>query len=173
MCVFVLVYIEAWFTAPSAMKAPRRDLNLMKVLQEYKNMNSKISQATSQKLQRHLWYLSEEIISLALFDDEVPLATKRKWLRAMRIERTDLKTGKIENRCNKSLESIENSELADFTTNHSTRLFKILGIEHSCIDSDPNTLDDNNPSFKTARAHLKTQQVVNDHAEREVALIKQ
>ena len=92
----------------------------------------------------------------------------------MRIEETDLKTGKIEKRCTKSLESIEKSELADFGTKHSTRLFQILDIDQSFMESDPNTwYEINNLSFKTARAHLKTLQVVNDHAERGMALIKQ
>ena len=95
------------------------------------------------------------------------------WRRSPEIEETDLQMNKIEKRCNKSLELIAHSELHDFATNKSSRFFQILGINQNFMDSDPSTWDNNNPSFQMARAHLKTLQVVNDHAERGVALIKQ
>ena len=42
-----------------------------------------ISRATSKKLGRHLWYLSEELVGLAIFDPRVSLEMKRLMLAAM------------------------------------------------------------------------------------------
>lgn len=39
-CFVVLVYFKSWFTAPSSVPAPRRDLNLTKALLNYSTINS-------------------------------------------------------------------------------------------------------------------------------------
>lgn len=44
----VLVYLKFWFIAPSAIYAPRCDLNLMKALPIYNTINSYIATATSE-----------------------------------------------------------------------------------------------------------------------------
>ena len=120
MCTFiVLIYVEYWFTAPRAIQAPRRDLNLMKGLLDYRDINSSILQATSEKLKRHLWYLSEENIVLALYDDAVSLATKRKMLLAMKRNNNDQEVGKPEKRCNWSLATVAKSNLDSFASSKS------------------------------------------------------
>ena len=77
----VVLYLKAWMTASVALQAPLKDFLLMKSLQNYPVQ--KISTATSKKLGLHLWYLSEELVTMALFDSRVTPETKRKMLTAM------------------------------------------------------------------------------------------
>ncbi|KAG0710425.1 hypothetical protein GWK47_036988 [Chionoecetes opilio] len=124
MCCFVvLVYLKWWFTAPSAVKSPRRDLNLMKALLNYSTTNSTISTATSEKLQRHLWYLSEELVGLTLFDEDVSLAMMRRMLESMKrpVEDEDEEPLK---RCNRDLATLTVSQLDSFAAPKTVRLFE-------------------------------------------------
>ncbi|KAK0055989.1 hypothetical protein Bpfe_014658 [Biomphalaria pfeifferi] len=77
----VLVYLRVWITAPLAINAPLNDFLLMRQLLEYPDVN--ISSVTSKKLGLHLWYISEELVALALFDSRVPAETKKLMLAAM------------------------------------------------------------------------------------------
>ena len=67
----VTVYIKAWFTCPSTASAPRQDLEMLSQLLEYKKVNEQVASAALTTFRRHLWYLSEQLVGLAFFDDEV------------------------------------------------------------------------------------------------------
>jgi len=77
----VHLYVKAWFQAPSAISAPHNDLLLLKDTDSYKDINPTVSGIAMKKFLGHLWYLSEELIALAFFDDEVPNDVKRKIVR--------------------------------------------------------------------------------------------
>ena len=64
--------MEASFPA----SAPRNDLGLLKMLYDYPDKN--IATTALNKLSGHLWYLSEELVALAFFDQEVPDDMKRQ-----------------------------------------------------------------------------------------------
>ena len=73
LCIFgILVYIEAWFTAPVAREAPRRDVNLTKSLLQLVNEKN-----TLNKLSKHFWYFSEELVALSFFNN-FSLEVKRR-----------------------------------------------------------------------------------------------
>ena len=130
----------------------------MKGLLDYRDINSSISQAISEKLKRHLWYLSEENIVLALFDDAVSLATKRKMLLAMKRNNNDQEVEKPEKRCNWSLATVAKSNLDSFVSSKSV-FFEILNIDTDLLKSDPSTWEIN-PSFNSTKEKLKSLQVV-------------
>ena len=46
-------------------------LHFLKTLVKYENINNKISKAALAKLASHMWYLSEELVGLALLDRNV------------------------------------------------------------------------------------------------------
>ncbi|GBN25645.1 hypothetical protein AVEN_184859-1 [Araneus ventricosus] len=48
----------------------------LKSLKAYENVNESISKAALQKFSQNLWYLTDEIAVLALFDDDVDEETK-------------------------------------------------------------------------------------------------
>ena len=84
MCVFaVIIYLKAWFTAPLAASAPRNDLQLLQDLYSYRQYDDKIATATCKKLEHHLWYLSEYLVGLAVFDPKVSCETKRNMATAL------------------------------------------------------------------------------------------
>ncbi|GBN52281.1 hypothetical protein AVEN_253202-1 [Araneus ventricosus] len=58
-----------------AVKAPYRDLCFLKA---YEKVNESISKAALQKFNQHLWYFTDEIAVLVLFDDEEDEETKLK-----------------------------------------------------------------------------------------------
>ena len=61
------------------MRAANSDLQLLQLLHAYPMKD--ISAATSRKMANHLWYLSEDLILLSLFDPHVDLATKKAMIK--------------------------------------------------------------------------------------------
>lgn len=74
----VTTYVKAWFTSLSAILAPNNDLTLMQQLILYKKINSSVSQAAFKKMIKHLWYLSDQLAIMSLFDDSIDLSVKEK-----------------------------------------------------------------------------------------------
>lgn len=88
VCIFViLIYLKLWFTSSSAIQAPKNDLELMKKLILYKNINLSIAKKACKKMADHLWYLNEELAALSLFDDEVPMELKKKCVKQFELKK--------------------------------------------------------------------------------------
>jgi len=64
-----------------AVEAPLNDFQLMTQLLGYPE--AKISAVTSKKLGMHVWYLSEELVTMALFDSQISAKTKNLMVAAM------------------------------------------------------------------------------------------
>jgi hypothetical protein len=75
-----LLYTKVWIEAPLAAEAPRNDLNFWLNLKKYEAIDSEISIAARMVLERHLWYLSDELVGLALFSTEVTSIEKSELL---------------------------------------------------------------------------------------------
>ena len=89
ICIFIIrFYVQAWFGCPLPHKAPCQDLDFIKSLKSYENIDPTISKAAIKKLCGHLWYLSEEAAALAFFDDTVPIETKQFMVKALQNEGT-------------------------------------------------------------------------------------
>lgn len=77
VCLFIAVlYVKPWLQCSLAVKAPNQDLCFLKRLKDYETVDKVIAKAALSKFSQHLWYLSEEIAILSLFDDEVDKQTK-------------------------------------------------------------------------------------------------
>jgi hypothetical protein len=63
------VYMRAWFEAPLSAAAPANDLRFLRQLSLYGN--PVVSEAAVTAFSRHLWYLSEVTVGMALFDPSV------------------------------------------------------------------------------------------------------
>ena len=72
--------MKPWFTAGDASSAPWTNLTLLAQLRGFHHTVGRIA---AKKLEGHLWYLSPELVSLALCDDLVPSNTKRAMVSAM------------------------------------------------------------------------------------------
>lgn len=77
VCLFIVTsYVKPWLRCNLAVKAPYQDLCFLRTLKQYERIDKTISNAALKKFSQHLWYLSEEIVILSLFDDEVDIKTK-------------------------------------------------------------------------------------------------
>ena len=85
LCIFfAAVYVKPRTLAHLALKTPHEDLNLLKAIQHFESVDETIAKTTYQKMSGHLWYLSEELVALAFFDDGVPKEEKRQMLHAIK-----------------------------------------------------------------------------------------
>ncbi|QQP38280.1 Uncharacterized protein FKW44_018816 [Caligus rogercresseyi] len=172
IAIFVsCLYAKAWTLAPEAVAAPRHDLQLLKDLTMYmNNVNEDVGRAVLNKLQGHLWYLSEELVALALFDPLVRVEDKRKILTSLHTkegEKYPVKRPKL-----LPSQSITGLGLQDMASTNTRRFFQKLRLEEGFLDADPATwleLED----YQTAAAFVQRIAVINDHAERGVALIQE
>ena len=71
------VYSVWWLTCRNTVDSPYNDLQLYKRLLEYETVDKVISQSAIRALNRHLWYLTEEMVPLALFSKLVPSTERR------------------------------------------------------------------------------------------------
>lgn len=165
----VSIYLKAWITAPLPSSAPRNDLELLKAMLKYEDTHPNISKSVVKKFSNHLWYLSEELAALALFDSEVDAAAKREMVSAMKQEEG------LEDppqRIKVDLKSLPQKTLASFVTMQSVRLLDQLNLPRGFLDVDPEEWTDR-ADFQEASSVIHSLKVVNDSAERGVALIQE
>lgn len=170
ICIFLVrVYIKFWFSATNAIEAPRLDLECLKSLYEYRNINSDISEIGLKKFSNHLWYLSPENSALAFFDDNVSLETKKSMVEALNKENDDNNIKKVNVAID--YEIFVKKTIDEFIYPNSINFFRRFDIKTSFLNRDPqfwNTSED----YQDAIRKLQTLKVVNDCAERAVKLIE-
>lgn len=163
-----LVYGRFWNEAPVAERAPLNDAKLLALIKNYPNR--KISNTALQAFRRHLWYFSEHLIGLSLFDPRVSIESKREMVENLQkppkqkaLKRLDSKTFDPE------------QPLQSFFTQRTATLFDLLilnGREKSMgfLKKDPS-------QWPTDEIYIQMEEkarqikVVNDCAERGIALI--
>lgn len=169
ICVFVVtIYVRCWFQAPLATSAPMNDMWLLKSLKKFENINKVMSKKALTKFLGHLWYLSEELVSLAFFDDEVSLESKQKMVLSINEEGSDYSPKRI----TLDPSHIEEKNIEDFVSSNSLRFFKILGISSEFLRKEPRLWEEDE-DYKVSREIVRSMRVVNDIAERGVALIEE
>ena len=72
-----------WYTAPLAIAAPNQDLQFLKAVYTYKNVDKCLSEVVLKKLKNHLWYLSPEVVALSFFDNNISDHIKRKMVKGL------------------------------------------------------------------------------------------
>ena len=119
-------------TAPLAIEAPLNDFTLMRQLLGYPHAD--ISAATCKKLGLHLWYLSEELVGLALFDSRLSNDSKRLMIAAMDEEAPDHPSKRPSI---KSDAFVGKRGLEQFCTTNSRKLFQLLDLQERLLSQDP------------------------------------
>ncbi|KAG0724209.1 hypothetical protein GWK47_000472 [Chionoecetes opilio] len=132
-CNFIVrYYIRAWFSAACSANAPRNDLDLYKAL--VKKTNKAIRESGLKALGRHMWYLSEVTVGLALFDDEMPLEEKRNVVANLRsMEGSEEPPPKV---CVEEAD-LDNKTVASFVTKNTEKFLDLLDIDKGFLDVDP------------------------------------
>ncbi|KAG0723530.1 hypothetical protein GWK47_042533 [Chionoecetes opilio] len=131
MSVFIiLIYARAWFEAPLAADAPFNDLTLFHDLHKYRDLNSKISEATVKTFKRHFWYLGTDLVGLALFSDKVTIEEKTKMVEKLAIDK-DLD----KKRWTTAPQDPSSVTLSDLVTKESLFSFTELKLDASFLQS--------------------------------------
>ena len=112
--------------------------------------------------------MSEDLVGLALFDDNVSVQTKNEMVAAMANKEGEESPPK---RINIDLRSLDSTTLVDFTTKNSRKIFTKLGLPQNFLDL-PAADWSESPQFHEAKDAVDSLAVINDHAERGVALIQ-
>lgn len=166
VCVFIVgVYVEAWFSAPFATSAPRSDLKLMADLREFALLHPEASSAAQRKFSGHLWYLSEELVGLSVFDTGLSFEEREKI-----IESITTRQGSDDPAKKRNVTELGES-LDELTTTNTAEFFKVLGIDTDFFDKPAKdwSTDIEYQKGEDIVSHLK---VVNDHAERAIKLMQ-
>lgn len=171
ICIFtVRIYLKAWFTAPLAALAPAHDFQLIKDLVAYEVVNPQIAKVAAQKFSSHLWYLSEELILMSLFDDSISVADKQAIVTA--IHESSLSEDEPPKKAYVDLATIGDRQLSSFVSKQSLALFHLLQLSPSFLEANVSSWKTND-NYNLAKIKVCSLTVVNDHAERGVALIQE
>jgi len=119
-------------------------------------------------LERHLWYLSELLVGFAFFDDEVPVEEKRLMVLALKENEGSEEPSK---RIPPFVDPTA-KRLHDFVTTSTVRFFQILGLSEEFLQSDSSEWE-HQETYKTSQKIAQSVKVINDLAERGVALIQE
>lgn len=159
------IYVRYWFQTPSPTAAPKNDLALLCSLSLYPQKD--IADAAMTAFGRHLWYLSELLVGLSFFDNDVSVEEKRLMVLALRDKEGSEEPPKriplFSQPCTKGLH--------DFVTKTTLRLFRILELSDAFLEDDPSEWT-TNEDYARNQEICRSIRVVNDLAERGVALIQ-
>ena len=176
----VLYHLKAWFTSTDPTLAPFADLTLYQMLKDDLVMLEKIYskkdvtaqlipmlQVYLQKLDCHLWYLSERLVVLALFSDVV--SDNEKSLMAKTLIKCKKNSSKKISL--QQMPALSNMvTLTNLIGPDSWTIFNLLNIECSFLKMDPSGWS-RNTSYKKAQMLVQSLNVVNDAAERSLGLL--
>ena len=165
-CVFgVSAYVKAWFLSWLPTSAPAIDWRNLKLLID---IGSPSSLGALKKLCGHLWYLSEELAALALFDSEVDVDEKKAMVQQLShsapkdpVKRIAIDQSKMWDK-----------RLSDFVTSNTRNFFEKLSLLDSFLTTNPETWESNS-DYLRAEQVVRELRVVNDTAERGVALMQE
>ena len=156
-----LLYTKSWTEAPLAADAPGCDLKMWKDLVKYEVIDHKIASEARKILERHMWYLSDETVGLALFSDTVSSTEKAKIVAGFTTE-----PGARKVRGDPAIIN-EAAHLGDFSTKRSAMLLLRLHIDGSFLTLPPEEWI-NTEAYEKGTERIMKLRVVNDTAERGV-----
>ena len=158
----VFVYLRSWFTAPLLYSAATADLELQQRMRKFSRVHKKLAEVGETVLQRHTWYLTEELLPLCLFSPAPTETLNNVAQMISTLPDSDLPLQKP------ILPTIPpGSSLPDFVGPRSILLFKLLQVPHSFLSS-PDWRS--SPEFNKVKEALNNLTPVNDNCERALAL---
>ncbi|GBP87160.1 hypothetical protein EVAR_62629_1 [Eumeta japonica] len=160
-----LIYAKIWIEEPLAADAPVNDLLLWKKLRLYEAIDSEIGKAARGVLERHLWYLSNELVALALFSEKLSESDKQAIVQKMNSD-----GGNRSVRAD-SAKLTSEITLEAFVTQRTLKTLSALDIKDSFLELPTDTWNDND-DYLQGKNCVKKLRVVNDTAERGVKLFE-
>lgn len=161
-------YIMSWFCVPSAACAPKNDIKFIERLMLFKKEDNRIAKIAIEKILKHLWYISEVLIGLSFFDESIGNNEKQKMIANLKRESNDKSNRKkIEYR---NLVKT-NWNISAFVTSQTMFFFEVLKLRTGFLSKPPLewAYDED---YKESKVVVDSLLVVNDVAERAIALIQ-
>lgn len=170
----IYCYVPWWLKASISTAAASNDLNLIKDLRSYEIEDPTIAKAALTALNRHMWYLSEELIPFSLFSSDVTESEKMKIVEEICKYNFDASnTKRIGQSYGKpffpKIPQDVPEDLSFFVGEDSVIFFQILNIDTSFLKV-PIQLWNENKAYCDAKKVISNICVVNDAAERGVKL---
>ena len=167
ICLFTItIYIKAWITAPSSCDAPNNDLSMLQCLESFADVDNQLANIAAKKMKGHLWYLSEDLIGLALFSEKVWDSEKSAMVHALKKQKMQHDLRRVDP---KKITTFQTKTLSDFVTERSLNLFTAMRIDPTFLTADPSTWLEC-PDYISAKQKITSLRVINDCAERAVKL---
>lgn len=175
ICQFVVrLYVRIWFCAPLPVSAPNLDFKLLLDLLSYSRIDKDISRVTTKKMCRHLWYLSDEAIGLAFFDETIPFDVKKKMVQAISAQTEDeddyLHFRNVIQPTN--VHSVASKTLDHFVSRKTMEFFKRFNISTDFMQYEPALWAQREDYIRGSEVVGKIM-VVNDVSERKVKLMEE
>ncbi|XP_046408817.1 uncharacterized protein LOC124173330 [Ischnura elegans] len=139
-------------------------------MKAYEKIDKSISKAALKKKIQHLWYLTDEIFVLSLFDDDLDQETKGKMVENLTKENLSTHGKRYIPSKDELCGPLYEKNIYDFISVRSKSLLDRLKIDDSFLHECPATWS-SNASFQEAREKVSMLRAVNDAAERAVKLI--
>ena len=164
MALFVVfVYLETWFSATVLVSAASNDLALYKRAVSFKAVDKKVSNSTTTVINRHTWYLAEDLIAFAIFDDNLPRDTRD--ILASRIGNLPVEDLEIRKPTLPPITTA--SQLSDFVGPRSRLMFDLIEVPTDFLrEEDYESV----PEYTRSKRILESFSPINDSTERALAL---
>lgn len=172
ICFVTKIYIYHWYSCSNGVVAARNDLQLIKEILEYRDIDEVIARAALKKISQHLWYLGEINIGFSFFDLSIEDETKQRMVNSLRHRSIDKNTRKFDigiNPGEQDMERFADMDVSHFVSKRTKDFFNVLNINLDFLTIPPS-------QWKTSATYmeqiniLQKIHVVNDLAERGVSL---
>ncbi len=170
------IYSTWWMTCASVADAPWNDLQLVYKLIRYDEVNEHISASALRAFRRHFWYLTAEMVPLALFSDKVPDEIRRSMADKLLELKPEAEMSRPLQRFGtgfgkpKFPEDINlNTSLVDLLSPDSWFIFHVLKLQPDFLTKDVQDWSKMD-SYKASLDNLQAINIVNDGAERGIKL---
>lgn len=172
ICIFIVrLYVKFWFGCSNAIEAPNQDLQFIKDAITYAEIDHDISTAIIDKFKNHLWYLSDEAVGFAFFDENVTIEVKRKMVERLKSQKPSKGCKRIiVKTVTEAREKFPSKDLSEFVTANTLKFFDRFGINSAFLEFDPSSWSTKD-EYKDAIHICRNIRVVNDAAERGVQLM--
>lgn len=174
-----LLYIRFWNKCTSLFDSTFNDLQFLQELQKFGQFDYGISQIAISALNRHLYYMSEELSVLSIFSDKITLTEKVHISNILK----EMKNKQMPARRNTSSNHIKFSdgnestdwlsmEVHNLIGDRSPFLFKALNISTSFLEIHPEAWKDDTDYIRAKKQISETLVSINDNSERIISLCK-
>ena len=166
-----LYYVREWLTSTVAQDAAVNDLNQYRTLSKFSSIDPDISKVAMAVMRKHSWYLTEELVPMALVSEKVDDETKRLLASSIcSAEREQTRLGKPQlPELPSDVAQVEKLTLVQFVGPRSDSIFNGLGISTALLEKSPPWDDD--AEYQQFVSFVTSLRVTNDTAERGVKLI--